>query len=186
MGGGLPEPGTLEELREQIIDVALDRPSWPNRCPATSAASRRRLEEGRARLNLIAQESPAWPPPCCSPCRRAAQAQGQQAAAEVADDIQAQLQRLVGKRFLLQTPWPALQQLPRYLKAWCCVWTSLRADPVRDAALAWPNCARLEQRWLRRVAELRGAGHARWTNSAGCWKNCASASSHRNCARRSR
>ena len=36
---------------------------------------------------------------------------------EVADDIAAQLQRLVPKRFVAHTPWPQLQHLPRYLKA---------------------------------------------------------------------
>jgi ATP-dependent helicase HrpA len=82
------------------------------------------------------------------------------AAREVADDISAQLQRLVPKRFLVQTPWPALQHLPRYLKGVVMRLEKWRADPQRDAA----RLAELrppEQRWLRRVAELKGAGHAR-------------------------
>ena len=79
---------------------------------------------------------------------------------EVAEDIQAQLQRLVGKRFLAQTAWPALQHLPRYLKGVVLRLDKLRADPARDAARL-AELRPLEQRWQRRVAELRGAGHAR-------------------------
>jgi len=153
--------GTLEELREQIIDVALDRAFLAEPLPSDERSFKARLEEGRARLNLIAQEV----------ARLAATVLLDHAAAqrklkdskpprEVADDIQAQLQRLVGKRFLLQTPWPALQQLPRYLKGVVLRLDKLRADPARDAARL-AELRPLEQRWLRRVAELRGAGHAR-------------------------
>jgi ATP-dependent RNA helicase HrpA len=153
--------GTLEELREQIIDVALDRAFLAEPLPTDERSFKARLEEGRTRLNLIAQEV----------ARQAATVLLDHAAAqrklrdskpprEVADDIQAQLQRLVGKRFLLQTPWPALQQLPRYLKGVVLRLDKLRADPARDAARL-AELRPLEQRWLRRVAELRGAGHAR-------------------------
>ena len=79
---------------------------------------------------------------------------------EVHDDITAQLQRLVGKRFLKETPWPALLHLPRYLKAVVLRLDKLRADPVRDAARLG-ELRPLEQRWIRRVADLRGASHAR-------------------------
>jgi len=153
--------GTLEELREQIIDVALDRAFLAEPLPTDERSFRSRLDEGRARLNLIAQEV----------ARHAATVLLDHAAAqrklkdskpprEVADDIQAQLQRLVGKLFLLQTPWPALQHLPRYLKGVVLRLDKLRTDPARDAARL-AELRPLEQRWLRRVAELRGAGHAR-------------------------
>jgi len=153
--------GTLEELREQIIDVALDRAFLAEPLPSDERSFKARLEEGRSRLTLIAQEV----------ARQAATVLLDHAAAqrklkdskpprEVADDIQAQLQRLVGKRFLLQTPWPALQHLPRYLKGVVLRLDKLRADPARDAARL-AELRPLEQRWLRRVAELRGAGHAR-------------------------
>ncbi|MBE0550511.1 MAG: DUF3418 domain-containing protein, partial [Rubrivivax sp.] len=153
--------GTLEELRQQIIDVALDRAFLAEPLPTGERSFKVRLEEGRARLNLIAQEV----------ARQAATVLLDHAAAlrklrdskpprEVADDIQAQLQRLVGKRFLVQTPWPALQHLPRYLKGVVLRLDKLRADPSRDAARL-AELRPLEQRWLRRVTELRGAGHAR-------------------------
>jgi ATP-dependent helicase HrpA len=48
--------GTLEELREQIIDVALDRAFLADPLPTDAAAFKARIEQGRTRLNLIAAE----------------------------------------------------------------------------------------------------------------------------------
>ena len=153
--------GTLEELREQVIEVALDRAFLAEPLPVDAAGFKARLDEGRARLNLIAAEV----------ARLAGSVLAELAAAqrklkdsrppkEVADDIGAQLQRLVPKRFVAQTEWPALQHLPRYLKAIVLRLDKLRADPARDAA-RMAELRPLEQRWLRRVAELKGAPHAR-------------------------
>lgn len=153
--------GSQEELRAQIIEVALDRAFLADPLPNDQASFNTRIEEGRARLNLIAQEV----------ARQAGVVLAEYAAAlrklkdsraprDVADDIQTQLQRLVGKRFLTQTPWAALQHLPRYLKGVVLRLDKLRADPARDAARL-AELRPLEQRWLRRVAELKGAPHAR-------------------------
>ncbi|CAD5367208.1 ATP-dependent RNA helicase HrpA [Rubrivivax sp. A210] len=153
--------GTMEELREQIIDVALDRAFLAEPLPADEAAFRRRIDEGRARMALIAQEV-ARQTQAVLLEYAAAQRKLKDAKAprEVADDVQAQLQRLVGKRFLATTPWAALQHLPRYLKGVVLRLDKLRADPARDAARL-AELRPLEQRWLRRTAELKGAGHAR-------------------------
>jgi ATP-dependent helicase HrpA len=153
--------GTLEELREQIVAVALDRAFGAEPLPTDAGGFRARVDEGRARLNLIAAEV----------ARLATAVLLEHAAAvrklkdarppkDVADDIAAQLQRLVPKRFLQATPWAALQHLPRYLKAVVLRLDKLRGDPARDAARL-AELRPLEARWLRRVAELRGAPHAR-------------------------
>jgi ATP-dependent helicase HrpA len=153
--------GTLEELREQIIDVALDRAFLADPLPTDAASFRRRIDEGRTRLNLIAAEV----------ARLALTVLTELAAAlrklkdarppkDVADDIGAQLQRLVPKRFIAQADWAALQHYPRYLKAIVLRLDKLRADPARDAARL-AELRPLEQRWLRRLAELKGAQHAR-------------------------
>ncbi|WP_255440236.1 ATP-dependent RNA helicase HrpA [Caenimonas sedimenti] len=149
--------GTQEELREQILDVALDRAFLLDPLPTDEAAFKRRLEEGRGRLTLIANEV----------ARLAASILGEYAAAARkikdtrnhpdanADAVQ-QLQRLVPKRFLATTPWPALQHFPRYLKAIVLRLDKLRGDPARDAA----RLAELkpqEQRYWRLVAERKGA-----------------------------
>lgn len=78
----------------------------------------------------------------------------------MSDDIAAQLQRLVPRRFALDTPWAQLQHLPRYLKAITGRLDKLRADVARDAKLM-AEVRPLEQRYTRRVAELKGVKDAR-------------------------
>jgi len=153
--------GTAEELRDQIVGVALDRAFLAEPLPTDAIGFRKRLDEGRSRLNLIAQE-----------VARAAHAVLQEFAnasrklkdarppKDVADDIAAQLQRLVPKRFALDTPWAQLQHLPRYLKAVAARLDKLRADAARDARLM-AEVRPLEQRHARRLAELKGVRDAR-------------------------
>ncbi len=153
--------GTLEELRTQVIELALDRAFLADPLPTDAAAFRRRLDEGRGRLNLIAQEI----------ARQAGAVLAEHAATqrklrdarapkEVADDIAAQLARLVPKRFLLATPWAQLQHLVRYLKGIAMRLDKLRADPQRDAQRL-AELRPLEQRWQRAVAERKGVADAR-------------------------
>ena len=161
MAGPYMPLGTLEELRDQVIEVAVDRAFLSAPLPTQEAAFKARVDEGRARLNLIAQEV----------ARQALAVLTEYAAAlrklkdskppkDVVDDVAAQLQRLVPKKFLLLTEWPALLHLPRYLKAVVLRLDKLRADPGRDAT-RMAELRPLEQRWLRRLAELKGASHAR-------------------------
>jgi ATP-dependent helicase HrpA len=153
--------GTLEELREQIIALALDRAFLPEPLPTDEAGFKRRIEEGRSRLTLIAQEV----------ARLAGQLLTEYVAAqrklkdsrpskELADDIQAQLQRLMPKRFMLAAPYAQLQHMARYLKAVTLRLDKLKADPARDAARL-AELRPLEQRWLRRLSELKGSSDAR-------------------------
>jgi len=153
--------GTAEELREQIVDVAIDRAFLEEPLPTDEAAFKRRLEQGRGRLNLIAQEV----------ARQAHAVLVEYAAAtrklkdarpprEVVDDVQAQLQRLIGKRFVATTPWAQLQHLPRYLKGVTLRLDKLRADPTRDAQRQ-AELRPVEQRWLRTLSDRKGAIDAR-------------------------
>jgi ATP-dependent helicase HrpA len=161
MGAAYMPLGTLEELREQIVEVALDRAFLSAPLPADAAGFKQRLDEGRARLTLIAQEVARQAQTVLAEHALALRKlRDARPAREVADDVAAQLQRLVPKRFLAATPWSQLQHLPRYLKAVVMRLDKLRADPARDAARL-AELRPLEQRWLRRHAELRGAAHAR-------------------------
>ena len=155
--------GTAEELREQIVDVAIDRAFLEEPLPADEVDFRRRLEVGRSRLNLIAQEV----------ARQAHAVLVEYAAAtrklkdarppkEVVDDVQAQLQRLMGRRFVAATPWAQLHHLPRYLKGITLRLDKLRADPVRDAQ-RMAELRPAEQRYSRTLADRRGAVDARLT-----------------------
>ena len=161
MAGAYMALGTLEELRTQIIDVALDRAFLAEPLPTDEASFKNRLDEGRTRLSLIAQEVARVAGSVLSEFATAQRKlKDSKPPREVADDISAQLQRLLPKRFLLDTPWPVLQHLPRYLKGAVLRLDKLRADPARDSTRL-AELRPLEQRWLRRVADLKGAQHAR-------------------------
>ena len=153
--------GTVEELRAQIIEVALNRAFLLEPLPTVEAEFKQRLEDGRGRLSLIASEV----------ARMAAGILGEFAVAQrkikdaknatdAALDAAQQLQRLVPKRFLTVTPYSQLQHFPRYLKAITARLEKWRADPARDAA----RLAELkpqEQRYWRLVSERKGATDAR-------------------------
>jgi ATP-dependent helicase HrpA len=186
MAVGYMPLGTQEELRQQIIDVALDRAFLLDPLPADEAAVQARLDEGRGRLTLIANEV----------ARLAGTILAEYAAAvrkikdtkiqpEATQDAAQQLQKLVPKRFLADTPWAALQHLPRYLKAIVLRLDKLRADPARDAARmaeVRPRSSATGAWW----PSARATSTTACRTSAGCWRNCGSACSRRNCARRSR
>ena len=161
MAGTFMPLGTLEDLRTQIIDVSLERAFLADPLPTDERSFKTRLDEGRARLNLIAQEVARQAGVVLAEWSTATRKlKDTKPPREVADDIAAQLQRLVGKRFLQQTEWAALLHLPRYLKAVVMRLDKLRGDPVRDAQRV-AELRPLEQRWVRRVADLKGAPHAR-------------------------
>ncbi|MDP3753742.1 MAG: ATP-dependent RNA helicase HrpA [Polaromonas sp.] len=153
--------GTLEELREQIIEVALDRAFLLEPLPTDEAGFKKRIDDGRGRLTLIASEVARLAAAILIEFAAAQRKiKDSKNAAEAALDAAQQLQRLVPKRFLTLTPYTQLQHFPRYLKAITLRLEKWRADPARDAA----RLAELrpqEQRYWRLVAERKGALDAR-------------------------
>ena len=153
--------GTADELRDQIIELALDRAFLMEPLPTDAASFKRRIDDGRGRLTLIANEI----------ARSALNILIEYAAAtrklkdarpakEIADDVQAQLNRLMPKRFVMLTPWGPLAHLPRYLKGVTLRLDKLRADPARDA-LRLAELRPIEQRYLRLLADRKGVVDAR-------------------------
>ena len=153
--------GSAEELRAQILEVALDRAFLADPLPTDAAAFERRLAEGRGRLGLIAGEVARLAGTVLAEYG-AVQRKLKDARApkDVADDIAGQLARLVPKRFVAATPWAQLQHLARYLKAITMRLDKLRQDPSRDAA-RMGELRPLEQRYAKKLAERRGAADAR-------------------------
>jgi ATP-dependent helicase HrpA len=153
--------GTLEDLRDQIVAVAMDRAFLTDPLPADAKAFAARLEEGRARLNLIAQEvARAVAAALLEHANAQRKLKDSKPPKEVADDAAAQLQRLVGKRFVIDTPWAALNHLPRYLRGLVMRLDKVRAEPARDLQRL-AELRPIEQRFQRRVADARGATDAR-------------------------
>ncbi len=167
--------GSLDDLRRQLIDLAFARACLTEPWPTDAASFKARCIEAKSRLGLLAQEI----------CRLVGQILTDwhavqkklplfRAHANALQDIEKQVGRLLGKRFVAETPFERLQHLPRYLKAIALRLDKLKADPARDARLLaefaplWTNYerraivlakqgvadARFEQfRWL--LEELR-------------------------------
>jgi ATP-dependent helicase HrpA len=149
--------GTLEELRDQIIEVALDRAFLLDPLPMDEAGFKRRVEEGRGRLTLIANEVARLAGLVLIDFAAAARKiKDTKSQPEATADAAQQLQRLAPKRFMAVTPWTQLQHFPRYLKAITMRLDKLRADPARDA-LKLGELRPHEQRYWRLVAERKGA-----------------------------
>ena len=156
-GGSSGTGGTLEELREQIIAVALDRAFLLDPLPTDEFAFKRRVEEGRGRLTLIATEVARMAGTILLEHATAARKiKDTKNAPDAVADCAQQINRLVPKRFLQAAPWPRLQHLARYLKAITLRLEKYRADPARDAARL-AELRPLEQRYWRLVAERKGA-----------------------------
>lgn len=148
--------GTQEELRNQIIDVALDRAFLLDPLPTDEFAFKRRMEEGRGRLTLIANEVARLAGTILIEFAAAARKiKDTKNAPEATQDAQQQLARLMPKNFIAVAPWAQLAHYARYLKAITLRLDKYRADPARDAA----KLAELrpqEQRYWRLVAERKG------------------------------
>ena len=153
--------GTQEELRNQIIDVALDRAFLLDPLPTDEFAFKRRMEEGRGRLTLIANEVARLASTILVEYAAAARKiKDTKNAPEATADAQQQLARLMPKNFIAVAPWAQLAHYARYLKAITLRLDKYRADPARDAA----RLAELrpqEQRYWRLVAERKGVVDAR-------------------------
>jgi ATP-dependent helicase HrpA len=153
--------GSADELRSQIIAVALDRAFLAEPLPADADSFARRIGEGRGRLNLIAQEVARLAGVVLAEHATAQRKlKDSRPAKEVADDVAAQLQRLVPKNFLQAAPYAQLAHLARYLKAVTQRLDKWRADPVRDSQRL-AELRPLEQRYIRRLAEQKGVADAR-------------------------
>ncbi len=148
--------GTIEELREQIIAVALDRAFLLDPLPVNEFDFKRRVEEGRGRMTLIATEVARLAATILSEYATAARKiKDTKNAPEATGDAAQQLARLMPKRFLQQSPWGSLQHFARYLKAITARLDKYRADPARDTARL-TELRPLEQRYWRLVAERKG------------------------------
>jgi len=153
--------GTSDELKQQILDVALDRAFLLDPLPTSEADFKRRLEEGRGRLTLIANEIARLAGTVLTEFAAASRkVKDTKISPDSVADAAQQLQRLVGKRFITDTPFSQLQHFARYLKAVVLRLDKLRADAARDATKL-AELKPLEQKYWRLVAERKGVTDAR-------------------------
>jgi ATP-dependent helicase HrpA len=150
--------GSAEELKRQIIDLTFERACLTEPLPNTPEAFKTRCAESKARLGLIMQEV----------CRMVGAVLTEWQAANkklpafkshaaAVQDIEAQLKRLMSKRFLAETPFERLQHYPRYFKGVQTRLDKLKADPARDAR-AMAEYAPLWTNYERRLIQLAKLG----------------------------
>ncbi|UGQ45156.1 ATP-dependent RNA helicase HrpA [Massilia endophytica] len=155
MGMQFMSMGTQEELRDQIINKALDIACLQDPLPTDAASFGKRKDEGKSRLVLLVNEIARLVGQVLAEFHglpKRLQGVNQQAA----QDMQEQLKGLVHKRFIADNEFSQLSHFPRYLKAMNVRLEKLRADSTRDAkAMAeWHQAA---QPYLR-VARDKSAG----------------------------
>ncbi|CAB3968194.1 putative ATP-dependent helicase [Burkholderia cenocepacia] len=153
--------GTQDELRDQLIDTALDRACLQDPLPDDDASFHARRDEGRSRLNLLAQEIARLVGQILAEyaglVKKLAQAKP---FAQAHADLQQQLAALVGKRFVIETPYAQLAHFPRYLKGIALRIDKLKADPARDAKQS-ADLLPLAQQYQRAVSQRGGVADAR-------------------------
>ncbi len=150
--------GTQEMLREQIVLLALERACLQAPLPRNDAEFTARKEEGRARLSLLAQEIARLAGTILAEYaglpRKLLQAKPFGTAYA---DMEAQLGRLMGKQFIIDTPYAQLVHFPRYLKGIAMRVDKLKGDPGRDTQRTQEMMPLLQQ-WQRAEKQLRTQG----------------------------
>ncbi|QVN18493.1 ATP-dependent RNA helicase HrpA [Burkholderia pyrrocinia] len=153
--------GSQDELRDQLIDTALDRACLQDPLPDDDASFHARRDEGRSRLNLLAQEIARLVGQILAEyaglVKKLAQAKP---FAQAHADLQQQLAALVGKRFVIDTPYVQLAHFPRYLKGIALRIDKLKADPARDAKQS-ADLLPLGQQYQRAVSQRGGVADPR-------------------------
>jgi len=152
---------TQEELRDQLIDMTLDRACLQPPLPDDDASFHARRDEGRSRLTLLAQEIARLVGLILTEYAvlQKKLAQAKPFAAAYAD-LQNQLDALIGKRFIVDTPYAQLTHFPRYLKAIGLRIDKLKADSTRDAR-QMAEIQPLLQHYQRALAQRGGVMDAR-------------------------
>ncbi|MFT0169292.1 ATP-dependent RNA helicase HrpA [Paraburkholderia mimosarum] len=147
---------TQEELRDQLIELALDRACLQEPLPDDDASFHARKDEGRGRLSLLAQEIARLVGQILAEYAALAKKLVQaRAFGAPATDMQAQVDALISKRFILETPYAQLVHFPRYLKGVALRIDKLRADPARDARQA-AEFQPLAQQYQRALSQRGG------------------------------
>ena len=153
--------GSADELKQQLVDIVLDRICLVDPLPVNASSFAARCEQSRGRIGLLAQEVGRLTSSILTEYvavqKKLVGIKAQQLAFA---DIDGSVKRLCHKRFLIDTPWVNLSHLPRYLKAAQLRIDKLRSDPQRDTA-QMSIVTPLQSQWVRAIANQRGAAHPR-------------------------
>jgi len=126
--------GTQQELHQQILAITFERCCLNVPLPKMEAEFSARCKEAKNRLLLVAQEIARLVGSVLGEYQALQKTLPQiKAHSQVNQDVRAQLEWLLHKRFIADTPYERLQHVPRYLKAINLRIEKLRTNPARDA-----------------------------------------------------
>lgn len=149
--------GSSDELKDQWVKLALIRSTLATGLPSNEAAFNAKAQEGKSRLNLISQEIGRLLLNVLTEYSKLTKKLQADAKSfpDACKDIQAQLQWLMPKDFLLKRPWEQLNHYPRYLKAAYIRLERLRNGLDRDKQMM-KDVLDLQQPWGRACSQLKG------------------------------
>jgi ATP-dependent helicase HrpA len=150
MGMQFMSVGSPEELREQIVNKAIDIACLQDPLPLDAASFNKRKDEGKGRIGLLINEIARLVGSVLAEFHGMPK-RLQNLSQAVQSDMQAQLQGLVHKRFVADTEYSQLAHFPRYLKAMNVRLEKLRTGAPRDAQLMaeWQSAASQFQRTIK-------------------------------------
>ncbi len=155
MAPNSPFGGTQQELQQQILAITFDRCCLNDPLPANEEQFIARGKEAKSRLLLIAQELARLAGNVLAEYQGVQKNLPQLKVHSQANlDVRAQLEWLLHKRFIADTPYERLQHVPRYLSAINLRIEKLRSNPARDAQ-CMAQMQALTQAWqkLRQVQQ---------------------------------
>ncbi len=127
--------GTWETLRDQIVDLALERCAFAQGLPGDRESFERACEHTRERVGLLLQEIARLVLQILEIVASIQKKLPQlKSFGPASRDIESQLAQLLPPQFVRQTPYHHLINVPRYLDAVMVRMDALRTDPARDQA----------------------------------------------------
>ena len=179
--------GTQEELRDQIIDTALDRACLQDPLPDDDVSFHTRRDEGRSRLTLLAQEIARLVGQILRRIRGADEEAHagqivQRGACGHAEPAEGADRQALRDRYAV-----CAADAFSALSEGHCIAHRQAEGRLRHAMRGCsPICIRSLQNYQRAIAQRGGVRMRACRSSAGCWRNCACRCSRRSCARRCR
>jgi ATP-dependent RNA helicase HrpA len=148
--------GSQQDLQRQILSVTFERCCLMEPWPGNEKEFTARSKDAKARLSLVAQEIARLIGAVLVEYHALQKTlPGFKAHGQATQDIRQQLEWLLGKEWIVRTPYERLQHLPRYLKAITVRLEKLRNNPVRDAQQL-AQLLPLQQQWQRRLSAQQG------------------------------
>jgi len=139
--------GGDKDLRGQLVAAALERTCLVEPLPANALEFAARKELARGKIILVAQEIARLLQVILGEYAALQKkiAAMQKAFPQACADLAAQTGELLGRDFVVATPFERLAHYPRYLKAAALRLDKARADPIRDARLMaeWQSLGKL-------------------------------------------